>query len=327
MSKRAEFREPLEAAVRRCLASGVPVAHSGERKFALGWQPNCEIPYQWEAFGAKSVARYGKRYPILLTGFGRCRKCDACKKARSQMWQIRAMDEFSRWPITLFGTITLAPEEHYALDGRIMTGTRGADGNFLRHPLNINELSPSELFTARTSVAGDEVQKFLKRLRKGDYFHRPRIRYLLVAEAHDSESSSDLIRGRPHFHIMIHEMVAGSLVCGNPALALMNGRDSEYRRVKYRAGNAWREGVFVDDESFLRRQWSFGHTKFQFAENAKAAAYLCKYLNKASDARIRASQKYGLLDLDQHANDSEQVNVVVNEEVSTTINGLSVGVS
>ena len=70
------------------------------------------------------------------------------------MWQIRAMNEFNRWPITLFGTITMSLEEHYALDARIMTGTKGKDGRFIRHPQNISELSDSEMFSARVGVFG-----------------------------------------------------------------------------------------------------------------------------------------------------------------------------
>jgi len=184
-------------------------------------------------------------------------------------------------------------EEHYALDARIMTGTKGKDGRFIRHPQNISELSDSEMFSARVGVFGDEVQKFLKRLRKGDKYHRPVIRYLLVAEAHDSASTLSVMRGRPHFHLLLHEMEVGSLVTGNPRDCITYGASGEYVRCKYKAGTQWREGVFVHDDAFLRTQWHFGFTKFQFAENAKAAAYLCKYLTKASDERVRASQNYG----------------------------------
>ena len=288
-----EWREPLERSVRSCLIDGVPVETTGRRSFRVGWKPSCEVPYQWTAFGSRSERMYGKRDPIFLYGYGRCRKCPACRKARSQMWQIRAMNEFANCPVTLFGTITMSLEEHYALDARIMTGTKGKDGRFIRHPQNISELSDSEMFSARVGVFGDEVQKFLKRLRKGDKYHRPVIRYLLVAEAHDSASTLSVMRGRPHFHLLLHEMEVGSLVTGNPRDCITYGASGEYVRCKYKAGTQWREGVFVHDDAFLRTQWHFGFTKFQFAENAKAAAYLCKYLTKASDERVRASQNYG----------------------------------
>lgn len=298
-----EWREPLERAVRGSMVAGVPVDVTGRRSFRLGWKPNCEAPYEHVAFGSKSEHIRGKRNPIFVHIFGRCRKCDACRKARSQMWQIRAMHEYKRWPVTLFGTITMSMDEHYALDARILAGTRRPDGSWKRHPVNIAELSPHELFTARVQGFGDEVQKFLKRLRKGDAYHRPDLRYLIVAEAHDSERTSAALRGRPHFHMLLHEVVQGSLVHGYPTAAIQNGESGEYLRSKYRAGNTWREGVFVKDNAFLRTQWTFGFTKFQFAENERAASYLCKYLNKASDARIRASVGYGLDEIEDQNND------------------------
>ena len=188
-------------------------------------------------------------------------------------------------------------ENHYELDARIIQGTRKPDGSYKRPPVNINELSATELFMARVGVFGDEVQKFMKRLRKGDKFHpSPNLRYLIVAEAHESDKTNVALRGRPHFHMLLHETVQGSLVSGNPRNAFTDGESGEYRLASYKSGNVWRKGVFVNDDSFLRTQWHFGFTKFQFAENAKAASYLCKYLNKAADARVRASAGYGVTD-------------------------------
>lgn len=293
-SRPLEDREPLERAVRRSLLAGVPTERTGRRRFSLGWVPNCEAPFRWEAFGSRSERCYGKRDPIFVSGFGRCRKCEACKKARSQMWQIRAMHEYRRWPVTIFGTITMSMEEHYALDARVLQGVRGPDGAFKRHPQDLGKLSATEQFEARVGVFGDEVQKYVKRLRKGDAYHRPDLRYLLVAEAHESEATSKALLGRPHFHLMLHECRAGSLVHGSPTHAFLEGESGEWQRFKYRSGRTWREGVFVKEDSFLRMQWTFGFTKFQFAENEKAAGYLCKYLNKSSDVRIRASLGYGL---------------------------------
>ena len=291
-----EVREPLERAVTDALFKGVPVVLEGRRRFHLGWTPRCEAPYRWLAFGSRSEYARGSRNPIYVQGFGRCRKCTLCKKARSDMWQIRAMNEYARWPRTLFGTITMSMEEHYRLDSIIIQGTRGKDGRYIRHPQNPAAMSADEIFAARVGVFGDEVQRFLKRLRKGDLFHpAPSLRYLIVAEAHESERTNVALRGRPHFHIMLHETVASSLVHGNPVIAITNGTDGEYRAARYQTKTGeWRSGVFVDDGAFLRKQWHFGFTKFQFAENARAAAYLCKYLNKAADERIRASVGYGI---------------------------------
>ena len=294
-AKSLELREPLERSVARCLSEGTPVEAMGRRSFQLGWQPDCESPVPWLAFGSRSEYARGSRDPIFVHGFGRCRKCEACKKARSQMWQIRAMQEFSQWPVTLFGTITMSMEEHYRLDAMVIQGTRGKDGRYIRHPANPAAMSTDELFAARVGVFGDEAQKFLKRLRKGDKFHRPAIRYLLVAEAHDGPNTSQAMRGRPHMHIMLHEQEPGSLVLGNPRDCFIHGQSGEYILSSYKTSSGeYRKGVFVHDDSFLRTQWQLGYTKFQFAENARAAGYLCKYLNKASDARVRASLGYGV---------------------------------
>lgn len=295
--KRLELREPLERAVTRALFNGYPVERLGSgRTFKYDFPTSCENPVPMEAFGSRSEYMRGVRKPITLLFNFRCRKCEACKRARSNMWELRAKAEYDRWPVTLFGTITCSMDQHYMLDARIHSGTKGEDGRFIRHPANINELSAKELFEARVRVFGDEVQKFLKRLRKGDKFHRPKIRYLLVAEAHDSANTDERLRGRPHFHILLHEMEAGSLVVGKPTAAAVSGADGEYVKSRYKSNGIYREGIFVHDDSFLRTQWHYGFTKFQFAENGKAASYLLKYLGKAMDARIRASQCYGQYD-------------------------------
>lgn len=290
---RLTVSDRLQAAVRRSLIAGVPVEVAGPRSFRLGWMPKCDNPYHWDATASVDVRH--KRSPYYVDGFGRCRKCPSCRKARSQMWQIRAMHEFNRWPISLFGTVTMSLDQHYQQDALIMAGIRASDGSWRRPPRNLRELSPSELFRARVQVFGDEMQRYLKRLRKGDRHHKPlrNIRYLLVAEAHDGPRTDARLRNRPHFHLMLHEMQAGCLVVGNPREALINGSSGEYVSCQYKAGNEWRTGVFVHDDAFMRLQWHFGFTKFQWAESAKAAAYLCKYLTKASDDRVRASLHYG----------------------------------
>ena len=230
------------------------------------------------------------------------------------MWQIRAMAEYAMWPVTVFGTITMSPEEHYALDARIIQGTRGPDGAYKRYPANINEMSATELFVARVGVMGDDVQRLLKRLRKGDAFHRPQFRYLLVAEAHDSDRTNSAMRGRPHFHVLLHETVAGSLIVGSPTQAFVDGVSGEWKRYQYKASDGkYRAGVFVDDMSFLRSQWDAGFTKFQFAENPRAAGYLCKYLSKCTDVRIRASVGYGQ-DTESTRNEVETWNLNVERE-------------
>lgn len=65
--------------------------------------------------------------------------------------------------------------------------------------------------------------------------------------------------GLPHFHMLLHEW-------GSPV----------------------REAV-------LSRQWQMGFSKWRLAppDNPRAVVYLCKYLSKSAEARVRASARYG----------------------------------
>lgn len=65
--------------------------------------------------------------------------------------------------------------------------------------------------------------------------------------------------GLPHYHVLVHERWLGGQI----------------------------------SERQLRRQWKLGHSKFNLTDGAKAAWYVAKYLAKASQARVRASVRYG----------------------------------
>lgn len=64
--------------------------------------------------------------------------------------------------------------------------------------------------------------------------------------------------GLPHLHFLIHEIELGA--------------------VKY---------------AVLAEQWQLGHEKIRLLADGDNAAYLCKYLSKATVARVRASGGYG----------------------------------
>lgn len=298
MRKRFLTVERLEAVARAALAGGYGRMETfadgaARRLLVLDVKHNCDDPYPYELH-ARYSSRHGRKVrPLIIRGTARCRKCEPCMKMRAWLWQQKAMAEYAIWPRTLFGTITMSPEQHYMIDAQISAGVRDVDGRYIRHPKRLSELSSEERFTSRVQYFGDELQRYLKRLRKGDAWHKAQCRYLLVAEAHDGARTSDEMRGRPHFHLLIHEKRPGSLVLGSPTEAMASGEDGEYIRKQYKTGGKWRPGVFVKDDAFLRRQWTMGFTKFQFAETAQAASYLCKYLSKTLDARVRASQGYG----------------------------------
>lgn len=69
--------------------------------------------------------------------------------------------------------------------------------------------------------------------------------------------------GLPHYHILVHEV--------SPA---------------HKVG-----------ERVLRLQWKLGHSKFKLVEGSATAGYVAKYLAKSSEARVRASVRYGKIGL------------------------------
>jgi len=67
--------------------------------------------------------------------------------------------------------------------------------------------------------------------------------------------------GLPHYHVLVHE-----------------------------------RGHVPVRERTLRLQWTLGHSKFNLVDgDPRSARYVCKYLAKAAEARVRASKHYGLL--------------------------------
>lgn len=256
----------------------------------------CQMPYGFETFARQTATRYSRDKPISIIGKGRCRKCENCLKARSIMWKLRAIEEYKRWPVTAFGTITMSLDHHYLIDSEIMRGHADATGHYKRHPQRLEELSSDELFSWRVRIFGEELQRYFKRLRKNLSLEKGSMRYLLVAEAHNSARTNNELRGRPHFHLLLHETKPQVLFRGNPVHAQWSSEEgTDWIKRKYQSGGRWFEGTFLKDDAPVRTAWKFGFTKYQFAENEKAASYLCKYLSETIDARVRASLHYGIM--------------------------------
>lgn len=258
------------------------------RHVHLGLSMDCDQPYGFTLHGRYS-ATHGKRVkPITVTGVSRCRVCLPCKHRRSMFWTGRAITEWNQARMTLFGTITLGVDEHLRLDQLALLRLASKRVDF-------SKLSPDEIFTERARQFGFELQRYLKRLRKGDADHvKPKIRYLICAEMHESERTSPEMRGRPHYHMLLHWVGGGALVNGNPSIAISEGSDGEWEMRKVKTSKGWQPLAFVRDDAFIRKNWTLGFTKFQWAHNANSAAYVCKYLTKSLAVRVRASQYYGL---------------------------------
>lgn len=215
------------------------------------------------------------------------------------MWRDRAIAEYKQWPMTIFGTMTFRPEIHYLADARL-TARLGAGGT------DFFALTEAEKFGERSRELGSLVTNWLKVVRHGFprtrlVKDRPQFRYLIVCEAHDGARTSDEMRGRPHFHCLIHVQAnEGRLFKGSPLQAMLNGADGEWIRKSYQTRNGWKYGVYLIDQASVRTAWQHGLNKFQWCENEQTASYLTKYLSKTLDARVRASQGYGDVDRIHH---------------------------
>lgn len=187
----------------------------------------------------------------------KCRRCDACLRARSQEWAFRANAEIKTTWRTWFGTLTLSPDNQVkALYRAQLKARRGGTSwqtcvgrrpgeDALAYAGRVSEAQ----FKLLHAAISPELTRWLKRVRKES---GAKLRYLLVAEAHKS--------GLPHYHILISE-------------------SSETGTVRKRT---------------LQSQWKLGFSQFKLVgETDGAARYVCKYLAKAAEARVRASLRYG----------------------------------
>lgn len=260
------------------------------RAAELHCQAGCLQPVGRELFARDSSVRGRTVEPLRVMVFMRCRRCEECRRAMQSLWMARAADEFHRWPRTLMGTVTMSPVHHLELDTR-------ARMRLWSQAVDFESLPEDEKFKERAHEFYLAVRLWMAKLRKGDGRHaHPRFRYLLVAERHDSEQTSPEMRQRPHFHLVLHECDVGRLVYGDPAAACeMEQRSGEWEHRFRKVRGVWRKFAFVSDDAFLRQKWTLGHTVFEWAETEQAAVYVCKYLTKAWDSRIKASKLYGNL--------------------------------
>lgn len=255
-------------------ADGMP-----RRRVRLTLAGNCTAPYVAELHSRHS-ATHGKRVkPLTVEVIARCRKCTMCKKHRSDFWTARALEEYRTAYRSWFGTITLRPEAHFRFDTLAQVRLAKAGTDFWAG------LTDQERFDERVKEIGVEITKWLKRLR-GDRkaARQPSFRYLLIAEAHESERTSLEIRGRPHFHVLFHETDEMRPLVHPDEFA----RNIRGDLIADKYGNP-----FLADDAWLRSGWDHGFTRFQQAATPMAALYLCKYLTKATSARVRASGGYG----------------------------------
>ena len=210
---------------------------------------------------------------------------------RQRFWMGRAMTECDEAPRTFMGTLTSSLDNHIKLDA-------SARVRLAMHGVDFDGLPEREKFEARCVEFGAHVTLWLKRVRKAG----AQFRYLMVAEAHDSERTVEGMRLRPHVHMLIHEQHHGAF-CPLPLKGIQD-----------RSTGAWHE--FVPDGAYLRQTWPLGFTRFEAARDTRSAVYLCKYLTKSSLVRVRASQDYGTPPEGWYASASSDLAEAVAESVT-----------
>ena len=188
------------------LAARWPLTGPGKagKPFPIGiiWEwdiaGGCESPALLVQEGSEYRERGGKRAHVVFMET-RCRQCPWCDKQTQAHWAMRGREEFAvaGGLRTWFGTLTFKPEvvAHYLLTvqarqylDRVQSYT-GPDIKVRSY----EELPEEERVRLLANQAGQDVQRYLKRLRKGG----AEFKYLAVPEAHKS--------GAPHFHLLLHE--------------------------------------------------------------------------------------------------------------------------
>lgn len=238
---------------------------------------DCQRPYVRHIFGsthgrdATPVERKGPQTGVSVEMLTPCRRCEACLAARRRLWSARARSETAGSPETWFGTLTFRADLQFHWLQQCWEDAR-ADG------VDFDQLSIETQFSARLRRAAKEARKYIARLRQvlpcpivGDK-RVPNWRYLLVAERH-SQGTDDT---RPHFHMLLHVI-------------------SPHYRVPL-ADAVTKYGTTVQCPQVLEDEWeACGFSKWRQVTSSNCT-YLCKYLAKDSNNRVRASQMYGAFD-------------------------------
>lgn len=128
---------------------------------------------------------------VVVTVEARCRKCDCCRAQKAREWAAKARAEIETGVRTWFGTLTFRPELQTVMEYRAELRYSNQAGT-----PDLRAADAATQFREWNSVAGAEVTKLFKRLRKAGY----EFRYLLVMEAYNRAGVVF-----PHYHMLLHE--------------------------------------------------------------------------------------------------------------------------
>lgn len=194
---------------------------------------------------AKNMTQLVGRAELNIAGA--CRRCAGCLTHKRKLWTARAYGETTRSTRTWFGTLTFRPELHDE-------ALRACYAKLWDDGLEYGQLTEAQQLAVNAEVLYGPVQRFLKRLRKGDEDFGPaKFRYLIVPEPHKS--------GLVHFHALLHEWDI----------------DAPLRKAQLEA--QWRAGV--------------SHWRLVDTGEKRAVYYVCKYLSKEAEYKPRSSKRYG----------------------------------
>lgn len=130
----------------------------------------------------------GSKHTLTLEMWVACRKCARCLRRRRREWTMRSAAEITQAQRTWFVTLTIRPAQLYVCE--VIASKRD---------IQLMERTQEEQERARFAVIVEEIQRFLKRIRKNS---KAKLRYICVQELHKN--------GNPHYHLLIHE-VEGTL--------------------------------------------------------------------------------------------------------------------
>lgn len=133
--------------------------------------------------GLKMEAENDNFHTILAP----CRKCKTCLRNRSRKWAAKAITECRASSRTWFCTFTIEPQQRFIF--KVSAQARAE-----RRGCVWKQLTSADKFEYIHAEIGQEITKFLKRIRKNS---GAKLRYLLVVEPHKD--------GFPHYHMLLHE--------------------------------------------------------------------------------------------------------------------------
>lgn len=132
----------------------------------------------------------GVQHGISLAMHVPCRRCANCLRRRAASWRHRMLSEYGASSRTWFGTLTLAPQAQYLASAE-------AASRAYASAVDWRQLSEEEQFGRTVSVVYEELQRYMKRVRKAS---GAALRYIAVVERHKS--------GLPHIHMLVHESIS-----------------------------------------------------------------------------------------------------------------------